>query len=397
MRGSVLPRDPGRMVVRKFTLVLSTMLALLVVAAACGSDPTATPVPPTATPTAEAMMEKPTPTAMMEEKSLEEKLYEEALATSNGEISWVFPTRASQGDPIMEAFEAQYPGLDVTLTTKSTSEVTEGLLLEHQVGRIAADVSDPGRDSRLLDRGIFGDSSDIFADVGIPEAAIYADGLATLYLPLAHGVMYNTDVVTGDDIPQTYEDLLDPKWKGNMVLEDRLKGFIYLTDLPEYTGRYENLWPEEQIVDYLSKLAEQDVLIQHGNTTVSNTVASGERPISPDVNVASIGNAIVQDHPVELAPVTPNAIEQWLIGAVADGPNPAGGRLFLRWLLSLDQGIPVRVAVQPGTSLDPASGDIIAERVAALDLKIGYTGIEMADEFSRLQSVYREVMGIPTS
>lgn len=394
------------MVVRKTALLLSTMLALLVVAAACGSDPTATPVPPTATPTA-AMMEEPTPTAMMEEeptptammeeKSLEEKLYEEALATNEGKISWVFPTRASQGDPIMEAFETEYPGLDVELTTKSTSEVTEGLLLEHQLGRIAADVSDPGRDSRLLDRGIFGDSSDIFADVGIAEAAIYADGLATLYVPLAHGVMYNTDIVTGDDIPQTYQDLLDPKWEGQMVLEDRLKGFIYLTDLPEYNGRYENLWPEEQIVAYLTELEKQDVLIQHGNTTVSNTVASGERPISPDVNVASIGNAIVQDHPVELAPVTPNAIEQWLIGAVADGPNPAGGRLFLRWLLSLDQGIPVRVSVQPGTTLDPNSGDIIGERAARLGLKIGYTGIEMADNFSRLQSTYREAMGIPTS
>ena len=392
---------------RKITLVLSAMLALAVVAVACGSDPTATPQPtatPTAmmmepepTPTAAMMEPEPTPTAMTMDLSLEDQLYEEALATNEGKINWVFPTRASQGDPIMEAFEAEYPGLNVELTTKSTSEVTEGLLLEHQLGKITADVSDPGRDSRLLDRGIFGNSSDLFADVGIAEEAIYADGLATLYVPLAHGVMYNTDIVTGNDIPQTYEDLLDPMWKGQMVLEDRLKGFIYLTDLPEYNGRYENLWTEEQIVDYLTKLEEQDVLIQHGNTTVSNTVASGERPISPDVNVASIGNAIVQDHPVDLAPVTPNAIEQWLIGAVADGPNPAGGRLFLRWLLNLDQGIPVRVTVQPGTSLDPASGDIIGERAARLGLQIGYTGIEMADNFSRLQRTYREVMGIPTS
>lgn len=386
---------------KKLTLALSAMLALLVVAA-CGADPTATPRPtntPAPTPTQAMMAEQPTamPATMAPAMSLEETLYEQALATNEGKIAWVFPTRASQGDPIMEAFEAEYPGLDVELTTKSTSEVTEGLLLEHQLGNLAADVSDPGRDSRLLDRGIFSDSTDIFDDVDIEEQARYADGLATLYVPLAHGVMYNTDEVTGDDIPQTYDDLLDPKWNGLMVLEDRLKGFIYLTDLPEYNGRYENLWPEEDIVAYLTELEKQDVLIQHGNTTVSNTVASGERPISPDVNVASIGNAISQGHPVEWAPVSPNAIEQWLIGAVAEGPNPPGGRLFLRWLLSADQGIPVRVAVQPGTSLDPASGDIIGERAARLDIKIGYTGIEMADHFSRLQATYREVLGIPTS
>jgi iron(III) transport system substrate-binding protein len=374
------------MVVRKFTLVLSTMLALLVVAAACGSDPTATPVPPTAT-----------PTAAMVEMTLEEKLYEEAKATNNGEISWVFPTRAAQAEQVIAVFEADYPGLTVIHTQKSTSEVTEGLLLEHQAGKITADVADPGRDRRLLDRGVFSDSSDIFADLGIAEGAIYADGLATLYVPLAHGVMYNTDRVQGDDIPQTYEDLLDPMWKDDLVLEDRLKGFIYLTDLEEYGGRYENLWPEDQVADFLSKLAAQEPKILHGNTAVSNDVASGESAISPDVNVASIGTAISQGHPVELAPVTPNAIEQWLVGAVAGGPNPPGGRLFLRWLLSVDGGIPVRVEVQPGTSLDVDSGDPIAIRAENLGLKIGYTGIEMADHFTRLQTKYREILGIPTS
>lgn len=374
------------MVVRKFSLVLSTMLALLVVAAACGSDPTATPVPPTAT-----------PTAAMVEMTLEEKLYEEAKATNNGEISWVFPTRAAQAEQVISVFEADYPGLTVIHTQKSTSEVTEGLLLEHQAGKITADVADPGRDRRLLDRGVFSDSSDIFADLGIAEGAIYADGLATLYVPLAHGVMYNTDRVKGDDIPQTYEDLLDPMWKNDLVLEDRLKGFIYLTDLEEYGGRYENLWPEDQVADFLSKLAAQEPKILHGNTAVSNDVASGESAISPDVNVASIGTAISQGHPVELAPVTPNAIEQWLVGAVAGGPNPPGGRLFLRWLLSVDGGIPVRVEVQPGTSLDVDSGDPIAIRAENLGLKIGYTGIEMADHFTRLQIKYREILGIPTS
>ena len=361
------------------------MLALLVVAAACGSDPTATPVP-TATPTAMAMVEK----------TLEEKLYEEALTLNGGEINWLFPINETQASPVIEAFEADYPGLKIVHTQKSTSEVTEQLLLEHEAGKISADIADPGRDTRLFDRGIFTDSTDIFDDIGVPEGARYADGAAMLNVPLAHGVIYNTDRVTGDDIPQTYEDLLDPKWKGDLVLEDRLKGFIYLTDLPEYNGRYENLWTEEKIVDYLTRMAEQEPKILHGNTSVWQDVASGETAISPDVNFISIGSAISAG-PVELAPVTPNAIEQFLVGVVEGGPNTAGGRLFLRWFQNPDQGLPIRVEVQPGTSLDPATGDFMGERAAKFDLKIGYNGIEIADHFSRLQTRYREVLGIPTS
>ncbi len=373
---------------RKIAFVLLALLALPALAA-CGSDPTATPTP--------APQATATPTAMMMELSLEEQLYKDAQAANGGKISWVFPTRAAQAEQLIAAFEAEYPGVSVVHTQKSTSEVTEGLLLEHQAGNITADIADPGRDSRLLDRGIFADSTDIFDDLGIPEPARYADGLATLYVPLAHGVMYNTDRVTGADIPQTYEDLLDPKWKGDLVLEDRLKGFIYLTDLEEYGGRYENLWPEAEVADYLTKIAAQEPKILHGNTAVSNDVASGESAISPDVNFASIGNAIVQGHPVELSPATPNAIEQWLVGAVVGGSNPSGGKLFLRWLLNPDQGIPARIEVQPGTTLDPNSGDIIGERASRLNLKIGYTGIEMADHFTRLQKKYREILGIPTS
>ena len=370
---------------RKIALLLSTMLALLVATMACGSDPTATPVP-TATPTAMAMVEK----------TLEEKLYEEALTLNGGEINWLFPINETQASPVIEAFEAEYPGLKIVHTQKSTSEVTEQLLLEHEAGKVSADVADPGRDTRLFDRGIFTDSTDIFDDVGVPEGARYADGAAMLNVPLAHGVIYNTDRVKGDDIPQTYEDLLDPKWKGDLVLEDRLKGFIYLTDLPEYNGRYENLWTEEQIVDYLTRMAEQEPKILHGNTSVWQDVASGETAISPDVNFISIGSAISAG-PVELAPVTPNAIEQFLVGVVADGPNTAGGKLFLRWFQNPDQGLPIRVEVQPGTSLDPATGDFMGERAAKFNLKIGYNGIEIADHFSRLQTVYREVLGIPTS
>ena len=380
----------GRIVVRKFVFALTTMLALLVVTAACGADPTPTPAP---TPT--AMMAEATPTAMVE-KTLEERLYEEALATNGGRVSWLFPTQEAQAKAIKEAFEAEYPGLTLVHTQKTSAEVGEQLVLEHQAGKISADVADPGRDLRLFERGIFVDSKDVFDDIGIPEGARYSNNQAMLNVPLAHGVIYNTERVTGDDIPQTYEDLLDPKWKNDIVLEDRLKGFVYLTDIEEYNGRYENLWPEEKILDYLTKLSAQEPKILHGNTSVWQDVASGESAISPDVNFQSIGSAL-ETGTVELAPVTPNAIEQFLIGAVADGPNPAGGKLFLRWSQSPTQGLPVRVSVQPGSTLDPATGDPIAVRAERYDLKIGYTGIELAAHFGRLQATYREALGIPTN
>jgi iron(III) transport system substrate-binding protein len=360
-------------------MIAALLMPLL---AACGSDPTPTPTPKPAV---------ATPTAMME-LSLEDQLYEEALAANDGKIYLSFPLTADDAPSILGVFEARYPGLKVIHTQKSTAEVVEQALLEHQNNRGTIDVLDPGRDSRIMDAGIAADSKAVFDDLDLPDGVRYANDRAALYTPLGHGPLYNTDSISEAEAPKTWDDLLDPKWKGKIVIEDRMKGYIYLTDIAAYNGRYPGLWDEERIYDYLVKLRSQDPLIVHGNTTVGNAVASGERPIAGEINMASGGRLVKAGAPVAIAQITPHPVEQWLIAASAEGPNPSGGLLLLRWILG-EEGIAKRVEFYPSTSVDPATGDVVAIEYERLGIELAYTGIEMADEFGRLQARYREAIG----
>lgn len=360
-------------------LVVALLVPLMV---ACGSDPTATP-----TPTASQAEAIAAPS-----QSLDQQLYEEAKATAEGEIHFVFPMTADDAPFIFAAFESRYPGLKVIHTQKSTSEVTEQALLEYQNNRVSMDVLDPGRDSRLIESGLLVDAKDVFDDIELSELVRYGDNRAALYTPLGHGPMYNTDMISAEDAPKSWDDLLDPKWKGQIVLEDRLKGYIYMTDIPAYNGRYPGLWSEEKVVAYLTALRAQKPLIVHGNTTVGNTVASGERAIAGEINMASAGKLVKKGAPVGIAPVSPHSVEQWLMAATDLGPNPAGGKLLMGWILS-SEGVGERVKFYPGTSVDPASGDIVALEYEKLGIEVVYSGIEIAGEFSRLQKVYREAIG----
>jgi iron(III) transport system substrate-binding protein len=359
--------------------LVSVLMVLLM--AACGSDPTPTPTPRPAAATA-----TPVP------QTVTQQLYEEAKAANDGRIHLSFPMTADDAPKILGAFEAKYPGLKVVHTQKTSAEVVEQALLEHQNNKGTVDVLDPGRDTRLMDTGLLSNAKAVFDDLKLPDAVRYGDNLAALYTPLGHGPLYNTDSISEADAPKTWDDMLDPKWKGKIVLEDRLKGFIYLTDLPAYNGRYPGLWPEERIVTFLEGLRALEPLIVHGNTTVGNAVASGERPLAAEVNMASGGRLVQKGAPVAIARVSPHPVEQWLIAAASTGPNPAGGLLLLHWILG-NEGVAKRVEFYPSTSVDPASGDIIATEYERLGIELAYTGIEMAGEFSRLQARYREAVG----
>ncbi len=66
--------------------------------------------------------------------------------------------------------------------------------------------------------------------------------------------------------------------------------------------------------------------------------------------------------------------------------------MLLRWVIS-SEGIAERTKFYPGTSVDPASGDIVALEYQKKGIELAYSGIEIASEFSRLQKVYREAIG----
>ena len=82
--------------------------------------------------------------------------------------------------------------------------------------------------------------------MGVTSDAVLAEGTIIQSLNNTYPVTYNTSLVKGADIPKKWEDLLDPKWRDNLLVENRLFPLGYLaTD-----------W-EEKVVDFATKLKAQ--------------------------------------------------------------------------------------------------------------------------------------------
>jgi ABC-type Fe3+ transport system substrate-binding protein len=78
---------------------------------------------------------------------------------------------------------------------------------------------------------------------------IAPQGVAIAFATTVVGILYNTDLVKGDDIPQSLEDVLKPKWKGKIASTPYAAGFRELA-MPGLLGR-------EYVLDYTKKLSRQ--------------------------------------------------------------------------------------------------------------------------------------------
>lgn len=360
------------------------LVALLAVAsfAACGSDPTPTP---TATPAPQAT---PTPVP-----GLLEQLY--AAAQQEGEIVWATTDTEERTTAMIGAFQAKYPGVKVSLITANSAELRERLFLEAQAGRITVDVTDPGRDNRVIEEDLAEDLTDIVEELGVDPNLVYSDNRIWLKVGVPHAPICNTDRLPGDEFPQSYADLLDPKFKGEIVVENRLKGFIYLTNLPEYGDSRPGLWEEDDVAEYLSGVKANDLKAQRGNGVVGDLVASGEVSCALEINLSSFQNLWSKGAPLDIVPVETISVEPVHHFVPKNSPNPNAAKLFAAFLMG-PEGRALWTEVRPTSDLALAEDTPYANLVKSKGSKIVPPGTELNDHFSRLTNKYLEAIGIPT-
>ena len=81
---------------------------------------------------------------------------------------------------------------------------------------------------------------------------------------------YNTKLVQPDTAPKTYEDLLQPRWKGNVGLSD--SAVLWYAGFLKFYG-------DEKGREYMKKLSAQKPAFRDSETVISQLLAAGEFPL----------------------------------------------------------------------------------------------------------------------
>ncbi len=306
----------------------------------------------------------------------------EELAKKEGKVVLYTTMNTTETSKLINAFKKKLPSLDVDFYRTGDEAMLTKIETESRLNQNLWDV--------LLITGFAGYHlflKGFFAKYDSPERKFFAEGFKdkegfwTSSYTNTHILVYNTKMVPKDQAPKTYEDLLHPKWKGNMVLD--AKDYEWFANMLKFMG-------EEKGIAYMKKLAAQDLRIQPGHTLLTQLVAAGERPLG----IAMYGHRVEQmkrqGAPLEWVGLNPVVLNLHPVALSARAPHPNAGKLLVDFLLSREAAqiiqsfnrIPDRTDVPP----DPPS---LIKGVPILP-----SDLSLVKDYNRYVKLFREIFNV---
>jgi iron(III) transport system substrate-binding protein len=268
-------------------------------------------------------------------------------AKKEGQIVYYTTMTLDQSKQTVDRFEKKYPFIKVTLFRTGGGPLLNKIFTESRGGRHDWDVV-VGRGEMVLpmmQRKLLASYPSPESKM-IDEQLVDKEGFWTAYYVNSYVLGWNTKLVKREDVPKTYDALLNPKWKGGQISLDT-----------EAYGMVEGLkraWGQEKAIAYLKKLAALDPVLKRGNTERVQLVVAGEYPLIIAYN-QTIQRLTSRGAPIDWLPLEPavTQVNPAMIGSKAPHPNAA--RLFYDYILSKEgqeelrsyQRIPVRKDVEP--------------------------------------------------
>ncbi len=249
-------------------------------------------------------------------------------AKAEGKVIWQDNLKDEEAKPVVEAFQKKYPFLKVEHTRTHGTESRERFLREMIAGIVRVDVLDVGGEQigEFKKLGLL-EKYDWTKAFDVRPEQLNRDQMSLNIGATVKGVGYNTKLVSQKDLPKIWEDLLDPKWKGKIVVDTRPKSFLQL--MPA--------WGEERVCEYLKKLVANKPIFRRGQTESVELMAAGEFPMIAGTTRHAVLLVKQKGAPVDflfLEPV-PLAFEDQTI--VKGAPHPNAAKLFLGWMATEGQ------------------------------------------------------------
>ncbi len=290
------------------------------VAAATAAKPPATP----AVAAAQAAVAQPTAVTPLDEAYA--KLY--PAAKQEGKLVLYGVGTPDLYEPIRAGFAARFPGIELQGVDQRGRDSREKIVAEQQSKNYVADVVISGTDTQAELVGLGLTEAYQPAEIGnaipglVPAGGAMSPRTLTIFT-----LAINTNLVPPDQEPKKWQDVLDPKWKGKLAMDDPRgsgPGGTILSGIDYVYGQ-----------DIEQKLADQQPFLATQAGPIWTALNRGEYAIflsggHPDlISNRKAGAPVKQVRPVEGVGVTP--IGQSLL---KNAPHPNAAKLWIEWSLS---------------------------------------------------------------
>lgn len=308
-------------------------------------------------------------------------------AMKEGEFSLWGTLTPDAGVKVVSEFNKIYPFLKTSYWRGRGEEIAAKLEAGYMAGRAPVDAchgGEPVNYPRWRKMGMMAPFTDILPGIKTLDKRLY--GKNNDWVTPGHTVVtpqYNSKLISAAEAPKSWEDLLDPKWKGQIALT---------TDMKVWTTMAlgEGGWGVEKTEGFLSKLKRQNLIWAAGHTEAHNLMLPGEFKILGEGYLYHVLRSQGKGAPADWVRAQPAIVNGPSLHIPSKAIHPNAARLFVEWLLS-PQGLKFWEEASGGMGAAfPGAGTRQAKALEGISLTVEnediiLKGIELglAEKFSR--------------
>ena len=301
-------------------------------------------------------------------------------AKREGEVVYYASMNLSEANALVSEFEKRHPAIKVKLQRSGSEKLLTRVLTEARAKKLSADVIQTvefsmhllGR-NRLLARYL--PQANSFYPKDFKE-----EGFWTTVYYNAYVTAYNTRLVPPRLLPKTYDDLLDPRWKGKMMMEG--------TKAEWFAGMLQIMGAERGL-RYMRDLAKQQPSPREGHELLAQLVAAGEGLLDINIPAASVERMKEKGAPIDWIALGAAPVVMVGIGISAQAAHPNAAKLFLDFALSREGQ---KLVQTPGRFV--ARGDLKGEASSAnKEIKMAPVNPALAEKLDEYAKQLRAIFG----
>ena len=341
----------------------SSVLVFAIIAAGCGLTPLSSAGLTSADP------------ALYEGSDRLDRLVEGAKREA--ELSIYTSAQATDLGLVVEAYEKKY-GVKASIWRAGSEAVLNRALQEARAGRHTVDIVDtngPELEALSREQHFQRVKSPHHVDLIAPAIPPHREWVGTRVNVFVQA--YNTALVKEEELPKTWKDLADPKWKGRLGIEQE--------DFDWLAGIYREIGEEQAGRVFRQITASNGVSVRKGHTLLTQLVASGEVPLALTVYNYKAEQLRRDGAPIDWFTIGHAIARPNGLGVMRRAPHPYAAVLFYDFVLSEEgQTILAREFVPTNKRIDTPLNKI---PMTFVDPRV------LIDEYDKWRNLYTNLFG----
>jgi len=230
---------------------------------------------------------------------------------------------------ITEAFMKRFPGIKATYWQARNPEIVTRVLTEFQGGQSSVDtILSDNAPPVLRAAGAMASYETVQKNVLV----LHDPTLPTVSLQV-QALTFNTKKIKAADMPKSWEEVANPKFKGMVALDDPMRAGPLSSMLAGLKEQWRN---DGRFNSFVKGLKALGVPVHKSTSAMFRLVISGEYAICMPALLHDVIEEKEKGTPVDYVKTVGPVVFPRQAGIYAKAPNPNAAKLFAEWAISLD-------------------------------------------------------------